>query len=296
MKLTTAPPESVSCNAFLDVLNLLKSVTGICNWAVTQHTERGSRLIAFVGSRELASQIASRDGCYQGQCAFPRTGDQNKSTCLRIPLSAGDNEPDLGTLCGFGTAERQSPYIDWDAAYSGARLVSSLLSAIEEKRRLTLMLSEAENAANQDGMSGAWNRRAWERLTAMHMQRQIRDPRPGFVVLIDLDGLKEVNDTEGHAAGDSLIKQAADTLARSIRPYDVLARLGGDEFAILLPDCAMKGRYLRRRLQTALKEAGVAASIGLAPLRSDLKAALETADRRMYRHKRWHHRRAMPDS
>lgn len=291
MEVTLERPESIPGSPLLDVLHLLKSVTGIQNWAVKQYSRHGSRLAAYVGSKQLAEELAGRDGCYQGQCAIPLKDMQKAGplqTCLRIPLLSQDAE--VGTLCGFGPGAKPFPGIDWDAAHCAARLISSLLAANEERQEIEARLSEAEVAANQDGMSGAWNRRAWERLTAMHMQRQARDPRPAFVVLVDLDGLKKVNDTQGHAAGDLLIKRAADTLAQSIRPYDVLARLGGDEFAILVPDCAMPATRLRRRLQAALKKADIAASIGLAFVQADINSALAAADRRMYRHKRWNRR------
>lgn len=64
---------------------------------------------------------------------------------------------------------------------------------------------------------------------AWHQQR-------AGVMMIDMDQFKEINDTLGHAAGDSLLCETAERLSASVRVYDTVARLGGDEFAILLPE------------------------------------------------------------
>ena len=60
--------------------------------------------------------------------------------------------------------------------------------------------------------------------------------RPLGLIVIDLDGFKSVNDTQGHAAGDALLCRVAVALGEDLRPSDVLGRLGGDEFAVLLPE------------------------------------------------------------
>jgi diguanylate cyclase (GGDEF)-like protein len=93
-------------------------------------------------------------------------------------------------------------------------------------------LAGAEAQAGRDGLTGLSNRIGLD--TAL---RKLIDgrPRPVAVVFVDLDGLKGVNDTHGHDAGDALIREAARRLRRSGRRDDLVARLGGDEFVLLAP-------------------------------------------------------------
>jgi diguanylate cyclase (GGDEF)-like protein len=95
-------------------------------------------------------------------------------------------------------------------------------------------LREVGREARTDELTGLPNRRALLELA----DRALADAtaqRPLALVLLDLDGFKEVNDGLGHYAGDDLLRQVGSRLAGSLRPQDTLARLGGDEFAVLLP-------------------------------------------------------------
>lgn len=86
--------------------------------------------------------------------------------------------------------------------------------------------------STHDALTGLYNRSYFEdRMVRLEGSRQY----PISVLLIDVDGLKEVNDTRGHAAGDELLKRTARKLLSSLRSEDVIARIGGDEFAVLLP-------------------------------------------------------------
>jgi diguanylate cyclase (GGDEF)-like protein len=96
-------------------------------------------------------------------------------------------------------------------------------------------LAGAEAQAERDGLTGLANRRGLDAaLRELGEGRQ----RPVAVVFVDLDGLKAVNDTQGHEAGDVLIREAARRLRRSARRDDLIARLGGDEFVLLAPGIA----------------------------------------------------------
>jgi diguanylate cyclase (GGDEF)-like protein len=85
-----------------------------------------------------------------------------------------------------------------------------------------------------DEMTGVLSRRGFLDELAAARRRAAQRTAPLGVVYLDLDGLKSVNDSEGHAAGDALIKQFVDGVARHLRSTDVFGRLGGDEFAIVL--------------------------------------------------------------
>ena len=139
------------------------------------------------------------------------------------------------------------------------------------------MLVQREHQASHDELTGLVNRklmakRGYEALA----KAAAADAKAGFL-LIDLDrstGLKQVNDTLGHAVGDRLLQIVAHRLAISVRPGDIVARLGGDEFAVLLPAVKEPGvaREVASRLRAALAEPvrletiifDIQASVGLA--------------------------------
>jgi len=105
-------------------------------------------------------------------------------------------------------------------------------------------LTKVENLTNEvyklaalDQLTGLYNRRSGEQRLAEEISRAVRHERPLTVLLMDLDGLKQINDRLGHAAGDLLLKGFAERLQRAIRGSDLAVRLGGDEFMVLLPEC-----------------------------------------------------------
>ncbi|HEY8608233.1 MAG TPA: GGDEF domain-containing protein [Noviherbaspirillum sp.] len=150
----------------------------------------------------------------------------------------------------------------------------------------------AEHAANRDFLTGAWSRRAFFEVGEREVARSARNGRPMSVLLLDLDRLKELNDTHGHAAGDQALCVFVDTVSRGIRDIDCFARLGGDEFAVALPETDLAGailvaQRLRADINDRMKVPGwpnVTASIGIALLRPSetLNSLLHRADRSLY--------------
>jgi diguanylate cyclase (GGDEF)-like protein len=116
---------------------------------------------------------------------------------------------------------------------------------------------EREHQANHDELTGLANRKLLMlRLDSTLAQATSSGRKAGFL-LLDLDrGLKEVNDTLGHAVGDRLLRLVAHRLTHSIRPGDLVARLGGDEFAVLLPSVkeTAAAREVAARLRAAVAE------------------------------------------
>jgi diguanylate cyclase (GGDEF)-like protein len=106
------------------------------------------------------------------------------------------------------------------------------------------------------------------------------------VAYIDIDGLKEVNDRQGHAAGDELLREVVEGLKRHMRSYDLVVRLGGDEFLCVLPSVSVV--EAQRRLdelsgELALEPLGGSISIGLCELQDGERAEdlIERADHRL---------------
>ena len=92
---------------------------------------------------------------------------------------------------------------------------------------------ELESQANTDPLTGLGNLRALQRQLATLLDVRKRYQHPFAVLLMDIDGLKRINDSHGHPAGDRVLMQVGMSLRRSIRSVDTAARIGGDEFCVL---------------------------------------------------------------
>jgi diguanylate cyclase (GGDEF)-like protein len=155
------------------------------------------------------------------------------------------------------------------------------LRATVEHLEHRMVLAERESAL--DPLTGLSNRRAWRDSLRAAEERCRRGAPPAVVAVVDLDDFKEINDTQGHAAGDMILTALARTLTAATRAGDTVARTGGDEFAVLAfgTDDA---DTLARRLEAAVAAAGLRASVGAAdrPEVGGLDAAWDLADEAMY--------------
>ncbi|HEX2864290.1 MAG TPA: EAL domain-containing protein, partial [Deinococcales bacterium] len=159
------------------------------------------------------------------------------------------------------------------------------------------VLRDLEDQAFRDQLTGLPNRRLFEDRLAVSLRQAERQDRTDAIVFLDLDRLKLVNDTLGHAAGDALLRQVAGRLTDGVRKGDTVARLGGDEFTLLLPgldpgavDALM--RKLLDRLAQPFTLAGhpvnVTGSIGVALYPTHARTPeelLNLADAALYRAK-----------
>jgi len=162
---------------------------------------------------------------------------------------------------------------------------NSMVESLAEARRELLHMS------THDVMTGLYNRAYFD----TEMERVAKGRKfPVSFVMADLDGLKRVNDNNGHAAGDQLIMDAAKILMNSFRGDDVVARIGGDEFAVIMTDCTLEEaeavleRILRNQeVHNSLARITVSISLGLGTAGSgeQVAEAFKTADERMYQNK-----------
>lgn len=237
-----------------------------------------------------------------------------------IPLVTVEGLP-IGTLSVLDDNPR---FLD-DRQVNALRILArQVMALLELKRRiyelteLTITRTNAEESARwqarHDTLTGLPNRTMFlERVETTLAEARIRDGveaidgksgrrkrnTPGVAILfVDLDRFKRINDTLGHAAGDTLLREVAARFTGCLRPEDTLARLGGDEFTVLLPEvptanyatsvAQMLIRTLHRPILLGTQEFHVGASIGIATYpRDGMDAAtlLKHADIAMYKAK-----------
>jgi diguanylate cyclase (GGDEF)-like protein len=178
--------------------------------------------------------------------------------------------------------------VDFLGEFSAA--FNSMIQGLREKR---IAEERIRYMSEHDALTGLYNR-AWFN-ARMHRLAAAADEFPVSFLMADLDGLKTVNDGDGHAAGDALIQQAGKVLERAVRLEDAVVRLGGDEFAIILHRTDTGGAQAALgRVRQALCDGNRGASAprvslslgaGTAADPSALEAALHEADLAMYQDK-----------
>lgn len=157
-----------------------------------------------------------------------------------------------------------------------------------------LRVSELEAAADTDFLLDIPNRRGFERELARAIAYMKRYRASGALIVLDVDRLKPINDSFGHAAGDEVLKAIVASLTRQVRASDVVGRLGGDEFALLLWNLSETDAKAKAvALEEAIDElsfvfrgqhvtAGASAGVALLGPQADAGRALEQADAAMY--------------
>ena len=160
------------------------------------------------------------------------------------------------------------------------------------------VLDRARTEARVDSLTGLFNQRWIAEALDSEIHRAERFDASLSVMLVDLDGLKDINDHSGHAAGDCVLRHVAGRIAAVLRQFDGAARVGGDEFVIMLPATDLAGaQHVADRLAVSIRDdtahlkgtpIPVTVSIGIAEWCSgwDARRLLDAADTRMYRAKK----------
>jgi len=151
--------------------------------------------------------------------------------------------------------------------------------------------------AAHDGLTSLWNRKAILEILQRELLRAQRDRQPVGLIMIDVDHFKNINDSRGHAAGDSVLRIIASGIAAVVRPYDSVGRYGGEEFLIVAPNCGLAETWeLAERVRVHVAGCSIMAggssvqvslSLGVATgeAAADLEKLLHAADSALYQAK-----------
>ncbi len=173
--------------------------------------------------------------------------------------------------------------------------ITELRVRMRSALRLHQLVQMLEQKAQIDGLTGLWNRAYFDSRWQEESSRASRHLRSLSVAMLDVDHFKSVNDTYGHAAGDTVLSTLARTLVRECRQTDIVCRVGGEEFALLMPDTGpTDARDVCERIRATLEgltwprhpERRVTVSIGVVGSASPGVTSpgewLEIADRNLY--------------
>lgn len=164
------------------------------------------------------------------------------------------------------------------------------VALVDTNRQLANANERLEQLSLLDELTRIANRRHFDRVLSDEWDRALRREEPLSLIFLDLDNFKEINDTQGHSAGDECLRRVGVVLNGAIRGTgDLVARYGGEEFAVLLRDAdTAAASEIAERLRVAIEELGFTASFGVATLAEDRtpQTLVERADRALYAAKR----------
>jgi len=210
---------------------------------------------------------------------------------IGIPLLRRDGSL-FGTICAIDPQEKSDainqelPLLKTLSSLLGTILAAEL-ELVEQARQFERVKKDSVT----DQLTGLLNRRGWDQRIEAEESRLARYGSPASVFSVDLDELKEINDRDGHSAGDSLLSRTAKVLSCATRSIDSLARVGGDEFMILAVETDEEAsQKLYQRVIKALADAQIKASVGFAMrgAKATLAETWRDVDQSMYKVKALH--------
>ncbi len=204
----------------------------------------------------------------------------------------------VGTLCVIDMIPRQLNDRQLDALYRLSRQVVAQMELIQEIHNRKQAEIEGRQLSLTDELTGLHNRRGFFLLAEQQLKIAHRMKLLCWVIFIDLDGLKQINDSLGHDVGDALIIDAGQLLKQSFRKSDIVARLGGDEFIIFISSYFKDAENIQIHLQTNIanfnqrqnRSYQISMSMGIQRYSPETNMSLEQlvarSDELMYAHKR----------
>jgi len=225
-------------------------------------------------SRFLTSTDRARSAYTRNRTASRRDGTAAKRDEAARKRDARDEEVDRAIAASNAPLARKLECIREMAAAERARAAADRERAAQERAEAAAERARLElevNSSHLDALTGAYRREMGDVALSHEVDRARRSDGRFVLAFVDVDGLKIINDRDGHAAGDHVLQVVVKTIRSNLRSFDPVVRFGGDEFV-----CGLGGTGIdeaRRRFDaiaiSVTKEAGVGISVGLAELEED---------------------------
>jgi len=221
-----------------------------------------------------------------GELSYPRFANFVETP---IPMMNSDWHLRVFALQAWYTSPKT-----WLAAVLSVAISLKAAAVMQNYKNLKVVKDRLEALSIADPLTGIYNRRYFMETVALQMERIIRQKSKSFIIVLDLDYFKAINDKFGHQTGDMVLKETANRVAAMLRPYDIFARYGGEEFIIFVSDTdkesamglAERIRHDIAKNQILINDSkiNITSSFGIAPAApiNRLEEAISLADKALY--------------
>jgi diguanylate cyclase (GGDEF)-like protein len=232
---------------------------------------------------QLAVEDSRGDSRFEGNRGVDELGI---TAYLGVPVRSDDGHL-LGSLCAIDSEPREWTAEDEAALRDLGELVRDEIALRKAHDEVEHLSQRLQHEIRRDDLTGLYNRRHWREQVPVELARARRGSLPTSVIAFDLDGFKTVNDEQGHAEGDRLLRVVAETWAAIVRAPDILARMGGDEFAVLVVEADIETAHaVAARLVSAVAdEVSVSYGVAQSDGHEEADALLARADAELLRAK-----------
>jgi diguanylate cyclase (GGDEF)-like protein len=257
-------------SGLLGVVNSFLAVLPLDNFRRPETNKPTDGFLAIM-EEDASLIIRASTGRFSGQSAVNSCMETEKLQAIRLALQSGEtqhlSDSVIMPLC-VGPLTLGAIYLD-RVAHQEQDM--ELMRIFANQAAVAIQNAQLYEMATLDPLTGSYVRRFFEQCLLRELRVALRSGKPLCLAMLDLDGMKSINDTAGHLIGDRALAIIGNILRESARAVDIIGRYGGDEFVIALPNTALDGaEILGNRIFESLKTRPVDGPNGPIPLRCSI--------------------------